>query len=69
MLLRDIDPDRIRHRLYEFHDAAANAHMDETTRLATTVETWWPAILVALTEDITDARTEGFSRPSVSDAA
>jgi transposase len=36
--------------------------MDETTRLATTIETWWPAIQVALTEQVTNARTEGFNR-------
>jgi transposase len=36
--------------------------MDETTRLATTIQTWWPAILTALTEDVTNARTEGFNR-------
>jgi transposase len=36
--------------------------MDETTRLATTIETWWPAIHVALTEQVTNARTEGFNR-------
>jgi len=33
-----------------------------TTRLAHTIETWWPAILVALTERVTNARTEGFNR-------
>jgi transposase len=26
------------------------------------VETWWPAILVALTHDVSNARTEGFNR-------
>ncbi len=62
MLLRESDPDRIRHRLWQFYDAAADAHMDETSRLATTIETWWPAILIALTADITNARTEGFNR-------
>ncbi|MDQ4010555.1 MAG: transposase [Actinomycetota bacterium] len=36
--------------------------MDETNRLATTIETWWPAITVALTEQVTNARTEGFNR-------
>ena len=36
--------------------------MPETTRLAQTIQTWWPAILVALTEDVTNARTEGFNR-------
>ena len=36
--------------------------MRETTRLALTIETWWPAIVVALTEQVTNARTEGFNR-------
>ena len=36
--------------------------MEETTRLATTIDTSWPAVLVALTEDVTNARTEGFNR-------
>ncbi|MFF9049472.1 transposase, partial [Streptomyces parvulus] len=41
---------------------AARADMEETSRLATTIDTWWPAVLVALTEDVTNARTEGFNR-------
>ena len=36
--------------------------MPETTRLANTIQTWWPAILVALTQQVTNARTEGFNR-------
>jgi len=36
--------------------------MPETTRLATTIEAWWPAILVALTEVVSNARTDGFNR-------
>ena len=36
--------------------------MAETTRLANTIQTWWPAILVALIEQVTNARTEGFNR-------
>lgn len=52
----------IRRRLYDFYDAAARADMEETSRLATTIDTWWPAVLVALTEDVTNARTEGFNR-------
>jgi transposase len=36
--------------------------MAESTRLANTVQTGWPAILVALTEQVTNARTEGFNR-------
>jgi transposase len=62
MLLTEHDPDRIRHRLWQFYDAAARADIPETTRLATTIETWWPAVLVALREDVTNARTEGFNR-------
>jgi transposase len=26
------------------------------------VQTWWPAILVALLDNVTNARTEGFNR-------
>ncbi|TQM64104.1 ISL3 family transposase [Humibacillus xanthopallidus] len=62
MLLAEHEPHLIRRRLYDFYDAAARADMEETTRLATTIDTWWPAVLVALTEDVTNARTEGFNR-------
>lgn len=62
LLLTESEPAQIRRRLYDFYDAAARAEMDETTRLARTIETWWPAVLVALTEDVTNARTEGFNR-------
>ena len=36
--------------------------MPETTRLARTVETWWPHILVDRQQGVTNARTEGFNR-------
>jgi transposase len=62
LLLAETDEHRIRHRLYEFYRDAADAAMPETTRLASTIETWWPAIHVALTMDVTNARTEGFNR-------
>lgn len=62
LLLAETDVWRIRHRLYQFYCDAADAHIPEATRLAKTVETWWPAILVALLEDVTNARTEGFNR-------
>jgi transposase len=39
----------------DFYDAALDANMTETTRLAHTIQTWWPAILVALTEQVTNA--------------
>jgi transposase len=61
-LLAEQDPERIRHRLWRFYDACAMADMAETTRLAATIETWWPAIVVALAERVTNARTEGFNR-------
>lgn len=54
--------DRISQALRRFYDACAAADTPKTTRLATTVETWWPALLVALEYDITNARTEGFNR-------
>ncbi len=36
--------------------------MPETTRLATSIETWWPHIAVFLRLRVTNARTEGFNR-------
>ncbi len=60
MLLGEAEPHRIRRRLFDFYNAAADAHLDKATRLARTIDTWWPAILVALTEDVTNARTPGF---------
>ncbi|MFF3178431.1 ISL3 family transposase [Rhodococcus pyridinivorans] len=62
LLLAEHQPHQIRRRLYDFYDAAARADMEGTSRLATTIDTWWPAVLVALTEDVTNARTEGFNR-------
>ena len=61
-LLAQHDPARIRQALWRFYTACADAHMPETTRLASTIETWWPAILVALLENVTNSRTEGFNR-------
>jgi transposase len=62
LLLKEREPSKIRRRLADFYDAAIDAAMPETTRLAKTIETWWPAILVALTHDVSNARTEGFNR-------
>jgi hypothetical protein len=62
MLLREREPSKIRWRLADFYDAALDADMAETSRLAKTIQTWWPAILVALTHDVANARTEGFNR-------
>jgi transposase len=62
LLLAEREPSRIRWRLADFYDAAIDAATPETTRLATTIQTWWLAILVALTHDVSNARTEGFNR-------
>ena len=51
-----------RHRLFRFYDAVARADMPETTRLAETVQTWWPAIEAFLRLRVTNARTEGSNR-------
>jgi transposase len=61
-LLAERDPDKIRARLWRFYDASARVEMAETTRLATTIETWWPHIEVFLELGVTNARTEGFNR-------
>ena len=62
LLLKQREPSKIRLRLADFYEAAIDASLPEATRLAKTVETWWPAILVALTHDVSNARTEGFNR-------
>jgi transposase len=62
MLLKQREPSNIRWRLADFYDAAIDAAIPETTRLAKTIQTWWPAILIALTHDVSNARTEGFNR-------
>jgi len=59
-LLAARDPADIRARLWAFYSACATAGMPETTRLATTIETWWPHVLVFLQLGVTNARTEGF---------
>jgi transposase len=51
-----------RHRLSRFYDAVLVADMPETTRLAETVDTWWPQIEAFLRLRITNARTEGSNR-------
>jgi transposase len=61
-LLAARDPAQIRERLWRFYHACATADMPETTRLATTIEAWWPHILVFLRLGVTNARTEGFNR-------
>lgn len=67
-LLASRDRHAIAHRLHRFHEAAALADMPETTRLAETVDAWWPEILAFLETGITNAVTEGTNR-MVKDAA
>ena len=55
-------PHDARHRLARFYHAVPTADVPETTRLATTVDTWWPAIVAFLRLRITNTRTEGANR-------
>ena len=48
MLLAQSEPSKIRWALADFYEAVIDAHLPEATRLAGTIERWWPAILVAL---------------------
>ena len=55
-------PDQIARRLYDFYHWCAQADIDELNTLASTVETWWPAIEAFIDTGITNARTEGINR-------
>lgn len=48
--------------LSAFYTWCAAADIPELTKLATTIETWWPAIAVFLQTGITNAGTEGTNR-------
>lgn len=56
------DDAEIRTRLYRFYRWCAETKIPELHRLATTIETWWPAILAFLHTGLSNARTEGFNR-------
>ena len=56
------DDAEIRTRLYRFYSWCADTNIPELHRLATTIETWWPAILAFLHTGLSNARTEGFNR-------
>ncbi len=58
----ELRPYEIRARLERFYALAAEADVPELTRLAGTVETWWPAIEAYLHLRVTNARTEGYNR-------
>lgn len=61
-LLKANDRHTISNRLHTFHELVSAADMDETTRLATTIDRWWPEVLAFLETRITNARTEGYNR-------
>jgi transposase len=50
------------HRLHRFLHACAVADTPETTRLAGTIEKWWPEIEAFLRLGVTNAATEGHNR-------
>jgi len=52
----------ISHRLYRFYTWCANADIPEITRLAHTIEDWWPEIEAFCKTGITNAKTEGINR-------
>ncbi|AVM00708.1 ISL3 family transposase [Gordonia iterans] len=52
----------LRDRLYRFYDLCAEINMPEVSTLASTIDTWWPAILAFIDTGITNARTEGLNR-------
>lgn len=52
----------IRSRLYRFYTWCADTQIPEATEFATTIETWWPAILTLLHTGLTNARTGGYNR-------
>ena len=58
----------ISNRLFAFYDWCARADVPEVTRLARTIEAWWPQILAFIDTGITNAGTEANNR-LVKDAA
>lgn len=49
-------------RLWRFQTIAADSGLAEAATLAGTIDTWWPAIRVALAEGVSNGRTEGYNR-------
>jgi hypothetical protein len=52
----------VTNRLYRCWTRCADSGLPELERLATTVETWWPRILVFIHTGITNAGSEGTNR-------
>jgi transposase len=55
-------PSEISARLVAFYEQAASCPAPEARRLATTVETWWPAVLAGIETGYSNARSEGYNR-------
>jgi transposase len=58
----------VSNRLFAFYDWCARADVPEVTRLARTIEAWWPQILAFIDTGITNAKTEATNR-MIKDAA
>lgn len=56
------DRELISHRLWKLYAQAAASDIPEAHRLAETIETWWPAVLAAITTGHSNARSEGYNR-------
>jgi len=68
MLLAARDRHTVAHRLHRFHETVLSADLPEATRLARTVDAWWPQIQAFCETRITNAGTEGTNR-MIKDAA
>lgn len=68
MLLAARDRHTIADRLHRFHEVVLVADLPEASRLAQTVDDWWPEILGFLETRVTNAGTEGVNR-LIKDAA
>jgi transposase len=62
MLLAATDRTTIADRLHRFHETVLAADLPEATRLAETIDAWWPQILGFLATRHTNAGTEGTNR-------
>jgi transposase len=70
LALHGTNPDRttISRLLTAFYESAAASGLPEMERLATTVSTWWPQILAAITTGVTNAASERINRAIKTDA-
>nr|WP_242624810.1 transposase [Krasilnikovia cinnamomea] len=56
------DREHVTRLLHHFYQRCADSDLPELIRLATTIETWWPPILVFLHTGIPNAGSEGTNR-------